>query len=905
MARIGRNPRDNFPVFEDESLAPDNDIVVDLDERRPTPRFRLVNGPDGGLEDAELLDETDSPFKSDIPEDPGDHDANLAENMDEDYLRSLGMDIVDLVEQDIADRAPWRARFERGMEMLGLVESDIDDGPFPGASNAVHPLILDAVNQFWARACGEFLPPEGPAKSKLHGKQTEEVIERGERIKEFMNYDMMTADAGFVSEKSRMLWALPWTGSAFSKTFKNPVDGQTTGIYVPAEDLILHSSSADLRNTPRFTHRMRKTLNEIKALQLNGYYLDANLDSPASEDMDEVDEVKNEISDVSPSQTHDRDNRLTIYETMIELDLPGHEHKKDGEQTGWELPYYVTVDKDSMAVLSIRRGWRKDDPTYKRRIFLRKYDFVPGPGPYGLGFFHLIGGLQTAATGALRVMLDGAASASLSGGFVGRNANLKGKRLVFEPGVWQPVDASGEDLAKAFVSPPVKEPSAALFQMLGFITDQGAKLSATTEMMTGGTDSKNAPVGSTIALIEQGQKVMSTIHRLIHAEFARELKDRYDLLAENPPPDGYPYEVGGEERTVYAEDFAPGVEVIPVSDPNIFSSVQRIQIAQAVAEMAIANPDVVNKKMAIKRYFRDLKVPDVDELIKDDPEAMPYDVNGEIQAIIHGKPVKVMPEQNHVAHLHALAAFAQNPQYGGHPIVMQNIAPALISVTSTHLAYAWAANARQQGVPAGFMDPESGQMSQPEVPPEQITQMMAQIAPMLQQAPGLPGGEQQEGDPAADAKVMEVQAKVQGEQAKLEMKKEEHQMKMQQEQEKMAWEREKEQLKLQLEQEKAQVKIMTEQMKGQAQAQALQQKSQIDAQMAEQQMAHDQQSLAQQSQMDQQRMSMESQQMQREGQMKEQQMGQEMQHAERKSRLDELRGAAPGGGGRPDDGGVD
>lgn len=885
MARTGGHPRN----YDYEELEADNDYVVDFGGK-PAPAFKLVNGE--AVEDA-------SPFAPEDDAEQGDeygHDENLAESLDEDYLSQLGMDLVELVEQDITDRAPWRSRFERGMEMLGLVESDIDDGPFPGASNAVHPMILDAVTQFWARATAEFIPSEGPAKIKVNGQQTQEMLDKADRVKEFMNWDMMTADSGYVSEKSRMFWALPWAGSAFFKTFPDPVTGQVTGIYVPAEDMILHSSSADLRSTPRFTHRMKKRMNEIRAMQLSGYYREVDLRLPADEETDEVEAVKNEISDVAPSNLDDSDNRLTLYETLMELDLPGHEHKDErGQPTGLELPYYVTVDTESQQVLAIRRGFKQDDPTYRRCIYVRKYDFVPGPGPYGLGFFHLIGGLQAAGTGALRVMLDGAAAASLSGGFISKNANLKGKRIIFEPGVWHPVDASGDDLSKAFVQPPVKEPAPALFQMLGFVTDAANKIAATTDMMTGNADSKNAPVGSTVALLEQGQKVMSTIHRLIHAEFARELKDRYDFLSTNPPAEGYPYEIGGDERTVFAEDFAKGLEIAPVSDPNIFSSVQRIQISQAVMQAAAENPDIVNRRVALKRFFKDMKVPDVDELIEDEPEATPYDANGEVQAILMGKPVKVLPEQNHVAHLQGLVAFAQNPQFGGNPQVMEQIGPALMTVIANHMAYAWATHARQAGVPAGYLDPESGQMSQPEVPPEQLTQMIAQIAPMLAQAPGIPAPqEEQQGDPAAQAKIELEQAKTQGEQQKLGLKQQEHEMKMAHEQQKMAWEQEREQLKLQVEQAKAEAKLQIEQMKGQVQIQATQQKAQIDAQMAEQQMAHDQQNMARQSQMDEQRMAQESEMMQREGQMKEQQMGQQMQHAERKSRLDELRQPAGG-----------
>lgn len=884
MPRAGRNPREN--VVDLGPPERDGDIVVNLRDHMPPPRFRIQGG--------QAYEDT-SPFQPEAPEEgaASAHDENLAETLDPQYLQQLGMETVELVEQDISDRAPWRERFERGMEMLGLVESDIDDGPFPGASNVVHPLILDAVVQFWARACAEFLPPEGPVKAKLMGaaKQSMQIVERADRVVEFMNFDLTCGDQGFVNDKSRLFWSLPIQGSAATKTFRDPVTAQVTGIYVPANDLIVHSSCGDLRTTPRFTHRMRKTLNELRALQLAGYYLDIPLDAPSDEDVDSVETVKNEIEDTAPSGINDEDNRLTLYETLRELDLPGHEHAIDGKPTGYALPYYVTVDKDSEQVLSVRRAWRENDPRYVRRLYFRKYDFIPGPGSYGLGFFHFIGGLQAAATGALRVMLDSAASASLSGGFVSKNATLKGERLISEPGVWTPVNSSAQDLKDAFFPLPVKEPSPALYNMLQFITDLGRKFSATTEMMTGDTDGKNTPVGTTLAMLEQGQKVMSTIHRLIHAEFARELKDRYELYAENAPEEGYPYEIGGDEKAVYAEDFAHyGYEIVPVSDPNIFSNVQRLQVAQAVWAEAKENPDVFDKKAAGRRLLASMKVPDPDELIKPDPEAMVYDSVGEIQAIILGKPVKVVPEQDHVAHLKALWAFASNPEYAGNPHIMEQIAPHLMSVTAQHVAYAWAANARQQGVPAGFMDPETGQMSQPEIPPEQVTQLMAMIAPNMVQAPGLPGIEQDGDKGGAELEA----AKVEGEKQKLTLKAEEHQQEMAMERQRMEWEREREQLKIELEKYKAEAKVATENMKAQAQQQAIQQKAAADTQMQQQQMANDQAAMQQEAEMNQQRMGMEQEQMQREGQMKEAQMGQEMQHAERKSRLDELRRPAGG-----------
>lgn len=912
MPRIGGNPRVAFqpePDPPDTPFRPTEDIVVALDDyRQKDPSFTLEG------EEA-VPSEAEQEAADDLGD--GEFTRNLALEYDEEFLDELGAELVDLVVQDQDERQPARERFERGLEMMGLIESDIDDGPFPGASNAVHPLLVEAVTQFWARAMGELFPPGGPAKPKVWGHQARQQIDRAERVTEYMNFEMTKVDRGYIPEKSRLLWNLPVYGSVFSKTFRDRTRNKNVTIYVPNEDMIVPAEASDLFTTPRFAHRMRKTPNEVKRLMHAGHYRKIDISLPAAEELDETEALKDEVQDVAPDGD-DESNRHELFEVCIDRKMPGDEFlDQDGEDTGIERSYYITVDRETGKVLSIYRGWKQDDPLCNRKIFINHFKFIPGPKFYGLGFFHLIGGLQTAATGALRVLLDSAASASLSGGFVSRHANLKGKRLVLTPGMWEPVDATAEDMAKAFYSPPVKEPSAALFQLVGFLTERGEKFTATTELQTGDSDPKNAPVGTTSMMIEQGGKVMSTVHRMMYDELGEELLTRYDLCQQYAPNDGYPYDVAGQERTVYADDFAPGVSIEPVADPNIFSSAQRIAQGQTVLQ-TVMQTGVGNIQKAVRRFFDALRVPDVDELIPPEAEPQAYDPVGEIQAMFMGKPVKVMPEQMHVMHCQVLGAFLQNPQYGGNEQVMQQIGPSILSVLGQHMAYAFATHARGLGVPAGYMDPQTGQINGGGSP-EQIATMLARVAPSLATVPGLPAIDQ-EGKDGGSAE--EARAKIAVEYAKLDLKKQEsaqdleherqkHAMDMQIQRDKVEAQKEMNQAKVAIAIQKGQNDMQVANAKAQQALQQTQMEGEIKQQQAQQQSAIDQQNAQRQSEMDARQMQRDEQmsahkmsQQQQQGDLKlaqgQQQHEQKMAQGQQQDRLGHLRGGGdPGGGGMP------
>jgi hypothetical protein len=857
------------------------DIHVDLGEGKPLYPDEFVLDVDGNAmaaapDEGEYSDEYQ-------------HSENLALKLDEQHLGKLGRDIAELVEGDITERAPWRDRFERGLEMMGLIESDIDDGPFPGASNAVHPLLIEAVTQFWARSMGELFPPEGPAKGKVNGHQTAPMLQRATRVADFMNYDMLRQDRGYMSETSRLLWFTPFHGTAFRKTYRDPVFNRNVGVYVPAEDFIVPAEATDLYTCQRFTHRMRKSQNEMRRLQHSKYYRKVNLAAPTSEDHDEISQANQDIQDVAPD-SDEVSNRYEVFEVCIDIDLEGDEHIDEaGEPTGIERSYIVSIERHSQIVLAIYRNWDEDDANCERKVYFEKYEYVPGPGFYGLGLFHLIGGLQTAATGALRVLLDSAASASLSGGFVSKNANLQGQRLISTPGQWTQVDASTEDLSKAFFPMPVKDPSPVLLQLMAVLVQAGQRFVATTDVMTGDADPKGAPVGTTSQLIEQGGKVMSTIHRMLHGSLTRELQLRYELCRRFVPADGYPYDVGdGQQRTVYADDFSDGVSVVPVSDPNIFSSQQRLGIAQAIYQMAMES-GVIPIKKAARRVLEAMKAPDIDDLIPEDPQPQPYDPIGEIQALLTGKPIAVIPQQNHVAHLQTLWAFMSNPQYGGNEQVQKQVGPNALAIIGQHMAFAWSTHARGLGVQSGYIDPMSGQM-QGAAPPEQIAAAVAQFAPQMAAVAGMPV-------PQEDGKDGKGQDEIAVERAKLQIEREKHQQDMQMALDKHKFEIQKLQAKLQADQQAAEMKMQIESAKAQGQMQMAQEKTQLqrqqmqqDAAMQQEQHQHQmglerqnaEQSLQQEQMMGQQKMHMQSQEMQQQQQLGQQKMHQEGQAHQQK-----------------------
>ncbi len=714
-----------------------------------------------------------------------DHYANLALEMDATELDAIAQDLCAKVEADDEARSKWKERLARGLERMGLVESDIDDGPFPGAASVVHPVIAEACTQFWARSFSEIFPPGGPAKAAVIGHNSTDKVEASKRLEDWHNFEIVHNDRGYYRESSRLLWRLPMLGSQFRKTFADPLLGRTRGMLVEPENLIIIPTAESLDTASRYTHKYPKTPNELRKLMAMGHYRRIELTmGKRGDDDDVIKEARDDTIGVDTDSTIEDDAEpRTILEVYCELDLPGHEDVgKDGEPTGIELPYVVVIDDASGQVLAIFRNWSPDDEHRQRENYFSTYEFVPGHGPYGYGLFHLIGGLQDAATGSLRALLDSAATASIPGGFVAKDANIRAENLVYEPGVFKPVEATAEEFSKAFLQPPTREPAPALFQLLGFLVDTAQKFTATTEMQVGEAN-RNMPVGTTLALMEAGAKVQSTIHQGLHLSVAHELRIRHEIARARVPEDGYPYDVGGDPRAVMASDFDHGVSIVPVSDPNIFSNAQRIGMAQMAWQLANEAPDMIDRREALRRMFEAVRMPDIDELMAQQATPMAYDPPGEIQAIFMGKPVLVDPNQPHALYLQHHAAFLQNQQFGGNDQVMQAVQKQLLSVIGQHLAYAWQQGVAAAGMPSAPLDPQTGQPMQgaQQLPPQMMAQMMQQIVPQLAQIPGLPGAQGQgpQADPIKQAeRQLELQHAEQKHQQQLRHEEEEHRLKL-------------------------------------------------------------------------------------------------------------------------------
>jgi hypothetical protein len=808
---------------------PQNPIPEDLSflmgEQVPGMGETYEVGPDGLMSLVTLEDDYLPAVAS------GTHTENLAEVVDESELGKIANRLIDLIEDDIESRKPWAERYRRGLEMMGLIPDEIDDGPFPGASTAVMPIISEAAVQFWARSLAEQVPSDGPVKGKVMGKANIALQQKADRVATYMNHDVMFLDRSWYADHSRLLFALPLGGSCFKKMYRDNNNGRNVSEYVSAEDFICNYQFNHLDNAPRYTHRIWRSANEIRKSVVSGVYRDVEMGDPPHEELSEQTSINIEAQDFDVGVEAPEDARYELYECYCELDLPDFEELDErGEPTGVALPYIVTIDKHSEKILSIYRHWKENDPLKRRRTNFIKYDMVPGVGFYGLGFFHLIGGLQLASTGAMRAVLDGAAMASLQGGFISKDASLKDQRITVEPGVWKQLDATAEDLNKAFVTPPFKEPSPVLFQIIGFLVQRAEKFTATTELMTGGQDTKGAPVGSTQAAIEQGGKVFSTVHRGLHRSLAEELRIRFEMIQEYMPTEGYPWDVDGAHEGIMQEDFAPGVSILPVSDPNIFTQAQRIAQAQAIYDLSQQNPDLIKRPVALRRVLEALNVPDIDELMPSEQgPPPPMDPISEIQALLRGEPVQAYPDQHHVAYLQHYAAFMQNPQFGANKQVAEQIGPAATALIGQRLAYAWATHARALGAPAPMLPPPGGDPSQQDpqnpagalatqAPPELIAQVAAQIAPQMAQVPGLPSPEAEAANVDAEVKQQELQLKM----ADADMKRQDQAFKMQAaqvDQQGKAQELAVKQAELEMKRQEAERKLQMEQMKAEQEAQ--------------------------------------------------------------------------------------
>lgn len=677
---------------------------------------------------------------------PDDHLANLAESMDESDLSRIGQDVIDWVVRDELSRESWMERERKGFLLLGVSESlDSGDGAasFVGQSKVVHPLLAEAVVQFQSRAITELFPAGGPVKTKVLGKITDERQAQAERVEGFLNYQYTTQMPNGFTEEDRLLFRLPLSGSCFKKVYTDPLERTVMAILVEPADMIVPYSASDLRTASRYTHRWYESANVVRRKIKAGDYRKVEVTGGGNE-MLQYSDVHADIDEIEgrESTNVNEDQRHTILECHCDLDLPGFEDvDEDGNLTGIELPYIVTVDRDEVQVLAIRRNWRKTDPDKRKRVhFIHKY-FLPGLGFYGFGLVHLIGGLSRAATGALRAYLDAAGFANLKGGFRSKDAKIDGGDTPIGMGEWREVRCSTDELKSAFVPLPYDEPSTAMFQVLGLLGELGQRFASTTENMVGDANN-NGPVGTTLALIEQGSKIFSAIHKRLHEANAQEFKLVAELDSEYLPQ-VYPYLVEGEDQYVMAADFDERVDILPVSDPNIISNTQRIAQAQSVLQLAAQAPNLYDMREAHKRMLEALRIPNIDELMPDPadvPRAEPVEEN---MALLVGKPVKAFPDQQHQAHLMVHQAW-----WGTVPPDFQQLRQGdFMAHVAEHLAWEYRL-AMQAAMGVQLPMPQYlAEGNLPEMPPE-IQQQLELMAAAASQSINLPGAQMMQPPPA-------------------------------------------------------------------------------------------------------------------------------------------------------------
>ena len=580
-----------------------------------------------------------------------DQNANLAEFLEEDVLDPIGADLMQSFEDYKSSRDDWEQSYIKGLDLLGFKYEDRTE-PFQGASGATHPVLAEAVTQFQSLAYKELLPADGPVRTRVMGKPDKAKADQAERVREFMNYQLMCEMPEYEPEFDQMLFNLPLAGSAFKKVYYDVPLGRCVSKFVPAEDLVVPYSATSLDDADTIMHVIKMPANEMRKLQVSGFYADIELGTPSFSE----DEVKEEQRDLEGTSGTSKDEIFTLVECHTELDLDGFEDMgRDGEPTGIKLPYIVTVEETTGKVLSIRRNFDAQDPTRRRKDYFVHFKFLPGLGFYGFGLIHMIGGLSRTATAALRQLLDAGTLSNLPAGFKMRGIRVRDEAQPLQPGEFRDVDAPGGRLDDAFKILPFKEPSQTLLSLMGVVVQAGQRFASIADMQVG-DGNQSAAVGTTVALLERGSRVMSAIHKRLYASMKKEFMLLSDVFAMYLPPE-YPYDVVGGQRQVKATDFDARIDIIPVADPNIFSQTQRIQLAQTGLQMAMSNPGMHNLYSAYKSMYEALGVKDIDALLPPVAQPAPMDPSVEHINALSAKTIKAFPNQDHTAHMKAHLSF--------------------------------------------------------------------------------------------------------------------------------------------------------------------------------------------------------------------------------------------------------
>ncbi len=607
-----------------------------------------------------------------------DFDANLAEYMADSAISTMAGDLAGDIENDRNSRKDWEKAYTEGLKLLGLQIEERTE-PWNGASGVFHPMITEAVVRFQSETITETFPAKGPVRTKIVGKETPEKKEAAARVEEDMNFQLTEKMQEFRPEHERMLWSLPATGSAFKKVYFDPSMGRQVSIFIPAEDILLPYGTSDIQTCYRVTHQMRKTKNEIIKLQQAGFYLDVDIGEP-DKAISEINKAKDKETGFSDLN----DERFTLYECHVDLDLKGFEDKDDdGEPTGIALPYVVTFIRGTNTVLSIRRNWREDDELKLKRQHFVHYQYIPGFGAYGFGLFHLIGGFAKSATSLMRQLIDAGTLSNLPGGLKSRGLRIKGDDTPIAPGEFRDVDVGSGTIRDNILPLPYKEPSQVLMALLGNVVEEGRRFAATADMKVSDMGA-NAPVGSTLALLERQLKVMTAVQARVHYALKQELQLLATIIRDYTD-DEYTYEPDGEEGPKAKASDYRHVDILPVSDPNAATLSQRVVQYQAVIQMAQMAPDIYDLPQLHRGMLEVLGIKHADKLVPLEEDMKPTDPVTENQHILKGEPAKAFLHQDHQSHIQVHMSMLQNPVVA--QLIGQNPrAPMIQAALTAHVA---------------------------------------------------------------------------------------------------------------------------------------------------------------------------------------------------------------------------
>ena len=597
-----------------------------------------------------------------------DHSSNLAEIIDEQELTEIGAELVDDYNEYRSSRQDWEMAYTNGLDLLGF-KYERRTEPFKGASGVTHPVLAESVTQFQSQAYKELLPADGPVRTQIVGSITPERQDQANRVKDFMNYQIMDVMKEYESEFDQMLFYLPLSGSTFKKVYYDSILGRAVSKFIPAEDLIVPYSATSLEDAEAVIHVIKISENDLRKQQVNGFYKDVELGEPPLKE----NEIKSKQRELEGIRVEKQDDIYTLLECHVNLDLEGFEDKdpQTGEPTGIKLPYVVTIEEGSREVLSIRRNYKAEDPLRNRTNYFVHFKFLPGLGFYGFGLIHMIGGLSRTATSALRQLLDAGTLSNLPSGFKMRGIRVRDDAQPLQPGEFRDVDAPGGNLKDAFMPLPFKGPDQVLLSLMGIVVQAGQRFASIADNQVG-EGNQQAAVGTTLALLERGSRVMSAIHKRIYASLKQEFKLLADVFKTYLPPI-YPYDVVGGNKQIKVADFDDRVDIVPVADPNIFSQTQRISLAQTQLQLAQSNPQIHNLYQAYKDMYQAIGVDNIDLILPPPARPMPMDPSLEHISAMGSQPFQAFPGQDHRAHIEAHLNFMQLNMVRNNPAIVAAI----------------------------------------------------------------------------------------------------------------------------------------------------------------------------------------------------------------------------------------